>query len=197
MSSGMEDRRAVPYGAWPSPLSAAQVAAGMVQLGQVAVDGEDLYWIERRPAEGGRQVIVRRTADGRTMDLTPQPFNVRTRVHEYGGWAFAVSDGVLYFSHFPDQRVYRQRGAAEPQPLTAPQAMRYADGVIDRRRRRLICVREDCTMPDRESWVVISDGFRLKGCRNDGETGEDGSGYMLAGMMEKVMKMIPAAIFPG
>lgn len=151
----------IPYGSWPSPLSADLVARGMVQLGQVAVNGDEVYWIERRPADGGRQVIVRRTAEGRVQDLTPTPFNVRTRVHEYGGGAFAVADGVLYFCNFSDQRIYRQdvydgQGELnEPRPLTASQAMQYADGVIDRRRRRMVCVREDSTNPKRETVAAL------------------------------------------
>jgi dipeptidyl aminopeptidase/acylaminoacyl peptidase len=95
-------------------------------------------------------VIVRRTPDGRTTDVSPAPFNARTRVHEYGGGSFAVSQGVAYFSHFPDQRLYRQPVNGEPQPLTATGAFRYADAVVDHRRRRLVCVCEDHTNPDKE-----------------------------------------------
>jgi dipeptidyl aminopeptidase/acylaminoacyl peptidase len=110
------------------------------------LDGDDLYWTELRPAEKGRMVIVRRTHDGKTTDMTPLPFNARTRVHEYGGGAFAVDRGTIYFSNFADQRLYRQDPGATPQPITPAVDSRYADGMIDRKRNRLICVREDHTV---------------------------------------------------
>src|SRR5262249_57329703 len=94
------------------------IMATGLRLGQVAVDGDDLYWIEGRPLEAGRQVIARRGADGRIVDVTPAPFNARTRVHEYGGGAFAVADGVVYFANFADQRLYRQKPGGAPRPLT-------------------------------------------------------------------------------
>ena len=74
--------------------------------------------------------------------MTPQPFDARTRVHEYGGGDFAVHEGTLYFSNFADQRIYR-RAPGRPQPLTPERGKRYADMVVDRARRRLIAVRED------------------------------------------------------
>ena len=77
-------------------------------MGAMQLDGEDLYWVEMRPQEGARNVIVRRTSDGDVRDVTPEPFNVRTRVHEYGGLSFWVKDGVVLFANFADQRVYRQ-----------------------------------------------------------------------------------------
>jgi len=120
-------------------------------LGQIALDGEDIYWIELRPPEGGRYVVMRRTPDGRTSDMTPSPFNARTRVHEYGGGAFVVADGTVYFSNFSDQCLYRQDPGSKPRPITPGVDMRYADGVIDRRRRCMICVREDHTAPSREA----------------------------------------------
>jgi dipeptidyl aminopeptidase/acylaminoacyl peptidase len=132
-----------PYGSWKSPITSKLIASGTIGLAQAEVDGGDVYWIEMRPAEGGRCVVVRRTSDGRTLDVTPAPFNARTRVHEYGGGAFAVADGTVYFSNFDDQRLYRQEPSVRPAPITPEAELRYADGVIDRRRGRLICVRED------------------------------------------------------
>jgi dipeptidyl aminopeptidase/acylaminoacyl peptidase len=120
-------------------------------LGQIALDGDDVYWNEIRPAEGGRYAIARRTPEGRTTDITPSSFNARTRVHEYGGGAFAVSEGTVYFSNFSDQRLYRQDPRGEPTPITPEKEYRYADAVIDRRRGRLICVREDHTVSGREA----------------------------------------------
>ena len=89
-----------PYGSWKSPISADLVAGAEVGLEQIRIDGDDIYWIERRPHEGGRKVIVRRSSDGKVIDVTPAGFNARTRVHEYGGGDYAVSDGTMYFFQF-------------------------------------------------------------------------------------------------
>ena len=134
-----------PYGSWKSPITADVVAAGEVGLEQVRLDGDDVYWIERRSQEGGRKVIVRRSPDGQVADITPVGFNARTRVHEYGGGDYAVSNGTIIFSNFADQRLYVQQPGSEPKPLTPAADMRYADGVIDRRRNLFFCVREDHT----------------------------------------------------
>ncbi len=140
----------VPYGSWKSPITAALVAAQSVRLMEPTVDGETVYWLEMRPEEGGRYVLVRRTPDGETRDMTPAPFNARTRVHEYGGASYLVATGVIFFSNFADQRLYRQDSGAAPDPLTPAVDMRYADGVADAQRNRVICVREDHTQADRE-----------------------------------------------
>ena len=134
-----------PYGSWKSPISAGLVVAGAVGLGQVALDGTDVYWSELRPAEGGRLVVVRQSPGGEPVDVTPPPFSARTRVHEYGGGAFLAADGVVYFSNFADQRLYRQEPESAPEAITPESELRYADGVLDRRRGRIICVREDHT----------------------------------------------------
>ena len=151
----MTERKVAPYGSWKSPITSDLIVAGTIGLGQIALDGDDVYWIEMRPAEGGRYVIVRRAANGQTTDVTPAPFNVRTRVHEYGGGSFTVSDGTIYFSNFADQRLYKQTPGAQPQAITPEANLRYADGVIDRRRHRMICVREDHTVAGREAVNTI------------------------------------------
>ncbi len=102
------------YGSWPSPFSAARVTAGALRLDQIQLDGDDVYWIEGRASEGGRSVIVRRSRDGEIGDVTPPGFNVRTRVHEYGGGAYTVDEGTIYFSNFADQRIYRQQPGKAP-----------------------------------------------------------------------------------
>jgi dipeptidyl aminopeptidase/acylaminoacyl peptidase len=139
------------YGTWPSSIAASVVAAQGLRLSGVAIDGDDIYWIEGRPAEGGRNVLVRRTADGAIADVVPAGFNVRTRVHEYGGGAFVVAGGDAYFANFADQRLYRvpvaSSGAAAPVPITPPGQCFYADPVVDAARRRIVCVREDHTQP--------------------------------------------------
>ena len=138
------------YGTWTSPLTAARVTAGSLRLDHLVFDGDDLYWVEGRASEGGRYVIVRRSPDGGIADVTPEGFNARTRVHEYGGGAYAVHRGTVYFSNFSDQRVYRHAPGLAPEPLTPPGCF-YADYHVDRRRHdRLLCVREDHTRGDAE-----------------------------------------------
>ena len=139
-----------PYGSWKSPITTDLIVSGAVGLGQVALDGPDVYWVEMRPAEGGRMVVVRRTETGEIVDITPEPYSARTRVHEYGGGAFLVDAGTVYFSNFTDQRLYRQDPQQAPRPITPESALRYADGVIDQRRGRLVCVREDHTILERK-----------------------------------------------
>jgi dipeptidyl aminopeptidase/acylaminoacyl peptidase len=108
-------------------------------------DGQDLYWSELRPDEGGRIVVCRRDADGVIGDITPPEFNARTRVHEYGGGHFAVSGGTVWFINFKDQRLYRQDGGGTPRPITPAADVRHADMAVDARRGRLLAVREDHT----------------------------------------------------
>ncbi len=140
-----------PYGSWTSPITSDAIVSAAIGLGQVCLDGDDIYWVEQRPTEGGRNVIVQRTPDGHTIDRTPAPLNARTRVHEYGGGSLTASGGTLYFSDFADQRLYRQPRGEAPEPLTPEGAWRYADGVVDTRRNRLIGVREDHTETGREA----------------------------------------------
>ncbi len=149
----MSDAKVAPYGSWKSPISSELIATRTLGTGHptsglrmVTLDGDDVYWLQIRPHEGGRYVITRRTPDGKISDVTLAPFNVRTRVHEYGGGDFLVSDRTVYFSNFVDQRLYRQEPGGEPTPITPEDDFRYADGVMDRLRRRLICVREDHTV---------------------------------------------------
>jgi dipeptidyl aminopeptidase/acylaminoacyl peptidase len=139
------------YGSWKSPITSDLIVSGTIGLGQIAIDGEDVYWVETRPQEKGRYVVVKLPPDGRIVEVTPHPFNARTRVHEYGGGGFTVGAGVIYFSNFADQRLYSFDGAENPQAITPEAEMRYADGVIDRRRNRMICVREDHSALGREA----------------------------------------------
>jgi dipeptidyl aminopeptidase/acylaminoacyl peptidase len=135
-----------PYGSWRSPVTPAMVASGGVSLGELAVDGEDLYWLEGRPLEGGRQALRRAAPGEAAEDQLPPPLNVRTRVHEYGGGSYAVHRGTVLFSDFADQRLYRRDPGAEPRPITpepaTPAGLRYADAVLDAGGRWLLCVRE-------------------------------------------------------
>ncbi len=171
----MTESQVAPYGSWKSPITSDLIASATIRIGQIMLDGEDIYWTEMRPAEGGRYVVVRRTPDGRTTDVTPSPFNARTRVHEYGGGSFVVADGTVYFSNFADQRLYRQDPGAEPRPITPEVDLRYADGVVDHRRGRIICIREDHTDPDREPVNAIV-GLDLAG-----NEGNDGGQVLVSG----------------
>jgi dipeptidyl aminopeptidase/acylaminoacyl peptidase len=135
-----------PYGSWKSPIGGDLVAAGGVSLGEVRVAAEAVLWLEGRPLEGGRQVVCRAVPGRKPEDLTPEGFNVRTRVHEYGGGAYAVLGGTVLFANFTDQRLYRQDPGQPPRPITpAPPteaAHRYADASLTPDGRLLVCVRE-------------------------------------------------------
>jgi dipeptidyl aminopeptidase/acylaminoacyl peptidase len=162
------------YGSWKSPITSDLIVAGTIGLGQVRLDGPDLYWNESRPTEAGRSVLVRRTADGQTADVTPAPFNVRSRVHEYGGGAYVVHQGTVYFSNFADQRLYRQTIGSEPVAITPEAALRYADGTIDPQRHRMICVCEDHTGSGEAVNTIVSLSL-------DGANSQDGSQVLVAG----------------
>lgn len=150
------------YGEWESPITPELMAHAAVRLVAVAIDGDDLYWLEGRPAEEGRVVLVRRTADGAVADVTPEPFCVRSRAHEYGGGAFLVTGGRVYFVNDIDQRIYTHACGQPPTPLTPEGPYRYADLIMDASRERLICVRESHTTagePGHELVAVrLSDG---------------------------------------
>jgi dipeptidyl aminopeptidase/acylaminoacyl peptidase len=171
-------RKTASYGSWKSPITSDLIVAQSIGLSDVRLDGETVYWLESRPQEQGRNVVVRGEDDGRQIDVTPQPLNARTRVHEYGGGSWTVSDGAVYFSNFADGRLYRQTTSAPaPQPLTpAPPApgrgWRFADGVIDHHRNRWIGVREDHTADGEPVNTVVA---------IDLETGADPGRVLLGG----------------
>ena len=134
-----------PYGSWKSPITTELITAKMIGLVEIHVDGDDMYWTELRPLEQGRCVIMRRTPDGSITEITPPDFSARTRVHEYGGGAFTVQKNVIYFVNFKDQHLYRQSINGTPKLITPGDGYRYADLVVDEKRNRLICIREDHT----------------------------------------------------
>ena len=143
--------RPAAFGSWISPITADAIVADSVSLEQVVVDGTDIYWIEGRAREQGRCVLVRHRA-GITTDVLGAPWNVRTRVHEYGGAAYALNAGTIVFSQLDDQRLYRLNAdGAAPVALTPAQAMRHADGVFDCTRNRLIAVAESHADATREA----------------------------------------------
>jgi dipeptidyl aminopeptidase/acylaminoacyl peptidase len=149
-----------PYGSWRSPISADLVAANRRSFSSplvISPDGAAIFWVENRTAEAGRAVLVRWTEQGGVEDLTPPPFSVRSRVHEYGGGAFAVDGDSVVFSNADDGRLYLLElggGAAsgsKPRALTPAGKLRYADMVFDRRRKRVIAVREDHRLKGHEA----------------------------------------------
>jgi dipeptidyl aminopeptidase/acylaminoacyl peptidase len=147
----MSEPKLASYGSWLSPVTSDLVVSESIRLGQATLQGPATYWIEGRPAEGGRYVIVKRDASGAVTDLIPAPFNARTRVHEYGGGDYVVDGSTVYFSNFTDQRLYRVTPGSAPLPITPAADRRYADAIIDRQRDRLICVCEDHTNAEREA----------------------------------------------
>jgi dipeptidyl aminopeptidase/acylaminoacyl peptidase len=146
----------LPHGAWKSPVTSDLIVTETIGLGAVTIDGEEIYWTEGRPGEGGRNVLVRRTKNGGREDVTPAPYNVRTRVHEYGGGALTVHRGVAYFSNFADQRLYRLAPGDAAEPLTpAPgdgTRYRYADGAIDA-----------SSSPGRQRWIGVREAHEPDG----------------------------------
>jgi dipeptidyl aminopeptidase/acylaminoacyl peptidase len=149
-------RTVAPFGSWASPIDVELVAGTTLGLSEPWLDGDDAYWLEGRPAEAGRRTLLRHGADGRTVELTPAPFRVGNRVHEYGGASYTVRGGLVVVSSLADGRLYR----IDPEPVTgdhrAPVALtpegprRYADLRFDPLHDRLLAVREthDRDRPD-------------------------------------------------
>jgi dipeptidyl aminopeptidase/acylaminoacyl peptidase len=149
-------KQAAPCGTWTSPITASVVAAGASPLAQLMLDGADVLWLAGRASEAGRITLLRQRGDKsgeqpgageqpgeKREELTPAPFNVRSRVHEYGGGACLASGGSVWFSHFADNRIYRAEAGRQPVAMTPEAPYRYADFVPDSQRQRLVGVRED------------------------------------------------------
>jgi len=134
--------KTAPYGSWKSPITSDLTASSSVRISDVQVNGSRVYWSEMRPDEKGRYVVVEHL-DGKIRDCTPIGFNARTTVHEYGGGAYTVIDGVIYFSNFNDQLLYKYEHGKFPIKITNNTDQRHADFFYDAKRKRLICVRED------------------------------------------------------
>lgn len=130
-------------GSWPSPITAESLVEGSRGLGSPHKDGDYLYWLESRPEQGGRTTIMRWRQGEEPAELLPEPFNVRSRVHEYGGGSLLVANGRLWFSNFADQRLYSFIPGEAPVPITPDSKLRFAGCRLDAPRNRLICIRED------------------------------------------------------
>jgi dipeptidyl aminopeptidase/acylaminoacyl peptidase len=132
-----------PYGTWVSPVSVELMTRAAIGLGSLSADGQDLYWLEARPSESGRTVLCRRRADAGVEELTVAPLNVGSRVHEYGGGAYAVAAGVVVFSERTNGTVWVIEAGRPTRRIETPEDCRYADFECDLRRRRVLAVRED------------------------------------------------------
>ncbi len=154
-----------PYGSWRSPIDAELVAS--IGRGHASLYRElqeyagHVYWIAPRSEEGGRQTILRLSPDDSILEITPQGFSARSRVHEYGGGSYCVFNKTVYFTNHADQRLYRVHPDEEPKPITpapdSPGSVRYADGRVTPDGRTLICVRERRT----SSGEVLNDIVRM------------------------------------
>ncbi len=146
-----------PYGSWHSPVTTDVVAGQVVGLVEIKTDGEDVYWLEQRPSEQGRAVIVQASTDGGpNIDQLPAPFNSRSKVHEYGGGSYVVSGGAIYFSNFADNGIYVIAGGAEPRLVTQNPDYRYADMTVDNVRGLIYCICEDHNPALREPVNILA-----------------------------------------
>jgi dipeptidyl aminopeptidase/acylaminoacyl peptidase len=167
---GLHSRRVpgphtAPFGSWRSPISAEVVARAGTRLAEPLIAPDrSAWWLEGRPAEGGRTVLVRQPEGREPQDVTPEGFYVRTRVHEYGGGAWLLYGQTVFFSNFEDQRLYRQDPGQAPQAITPEPTLaaglRYADGRATPDGRLIVCVRESHTGGDvlNELVAVAADG---------------------------------------
>ncbi|MFD9887210.1 prolyl oligopeptidase family serine peptidase [Streptomyces alboflavus] len=151
--------KTTPYGSWRSPIDAALAAAHDGHPAFVGFVGDEVWWTEPRPTEGGRRALVRRRPDGSEESVLPAPWNVRSRVIEYGGlpWAAAARPGdprgpLVVFADFTDQRLYAHEPdapEAEPRPLTPLSGvgggLRFADPRVHADRGEVWCVLEEFT----------------------------------------------------
>ncbi|MGF1589274.1 MAG: S9 family peptidase [Pleurocapsa sp.] len=138
----MKTPQVAAFGSWKSPITSNLIVAKTIGINNIAVDREEIYWVENRPQEQGRNVIVG-YLNQREQDITPAAFSVRSKIHEYGGGAFAIEQNTIYFSNYQDGRIYQQVIGKQPNPLTNKLHQRYGDIIVDQARNRLICVCED------------------------------------------------------
>ena len=145
--------KCVPFGAWESPISSREIAAGGTSLQALSASGDSFYLIESRPSEMGRQVLLRLPSRGDFSECTPSNFNTRTRVHEYGGGDYWVHEGVIFAVSFSDQRVYRiDDEESEPVAITPrseiANSLRYANGTVSSDGSTIYCVQENHLDPE-------------------------------------------------
>ncbi|QIL89017.1 prolyl oligopeptidase family serine peptidase [Microbulbifer sp. SH-1] len=147
MPNTSPQKQIAPYGSWASNISADLLTAGNVRLSEARLFDGKAYWLESRPAEKGRSVLVEYDLDSEKpapRDLIPAPLGARTKAHEYGGGVYTVGNGYVYFVLAADQRIYRiAPGSDIPEPVTPAGPWHFADLQLDQRRNRLICVQEE------------------------------------------------------
>ncbi|MDJ0589239.1 MAG: S9 family peptidase [Pleurocapsa sp. MO_226.B13] len=146
----MKTPKIATFGSWKSPITSDLIVSKTIGVGSIAIDNDDIYWVEKRPQEKGRCTIVGYFPEGGSENITPDPFNVRTRVHEYGGGAYVVNKNTIYFSNYGDGRIYQQVIDRSPRLLTNKLEQRYGDPIVDEGANRLICVCEDRSQQDSE-----------------------------------------------
>lgn len=139
----MSSKKNAPFGSWSSPITPDLMLSSSVGLGEISVFDNTVYWIEMRPEEKGRYAIVKMNEDGTQSDAIPPDFNARSRVHEYGGGSYLVTEKGLFFTNFSDQCLYQVTSDGIAKKITHNEACRYADMIFDESRQRLICIRED------------------------------------------------------
>ncbi len=132
-----------PCGSWESPISANMILLDRLKLWEPHIANGHIYWLQYFSERNGSRHIMRRSPSGEIRQMTHDGYNIRTRVHEYGGGAYTVAGDSIVFVNFEDQRIYRQVDTDSPVPVTPMNGMRYADFTVDEQRQRLICVRED------------------------------------------------------
>lgn len=174
-----------PCGAWPSPIAAEMVARGALRLSQTTYDsdGTTLFWLEGRPSEGGRSVLVKCCRDSQDKaaftDVNPAPVSIRSLVHEYGGGSFFTDIGEIFYVSFEDQRIYycKSENGSFSQPVALTPAYdvehshRFTDFCIDRKRNRLFCVMEEHS-PDHQEPVNTIVAIPLRSANEDGRIAE-------------------------
>lgn len=145
----MNIKKTAPYGTWPSPITSTSITADTVSLSEIQLHPSGIYWIERRPMEKGRCVLIRH-ASGETTDVLPAPFSARSHVHEYGGGVYCVTDDGLFFVNDSDHNIYFYNYQAPPRIVTHTNNLQFADLIFDAARRQLICICQDKLNADTE-----------------------------------------------
>ena len=161
----MTEKIAAPFGSWTSPITAESLTGAVIGIKEPGTDVDAIYWLENRPSEKGRSTLIR-LRDGVTTELTPNPFDVRTRVHEYGGGSWIATNGIVLASNGSDGRIYRVTKDALT-PITAEGPWRYADFLIDTHHDRIIAVREDHSLEGIEPINTLVQ-LELDGPNDDG-----------------------------
>jgi len=145
ISHSSNEKSIKDFGSWPSPITTQSLTKGAKNFSQILCDGDDLYWLETRPDEKGRSVIVKQDPQGNVSDISPKQYSTRSRAHEYGGKCFAVKEGIVYFSNDLDQNIYRINSLnpeEAPEQITFTQSTSYADHILHPSKPYLICIQE-------------------------------------------------------